>query len=52
MEAGITKFVLRPPGPPGVWEAQAERLAKEVIAPMQTPWTEKELIGRMHPAPK
>ena len=46
VEAGITKFVLRPPGPPGVWEAQAERLAKEVIAPLQTPWTEKELIER------
>ena len=46
VEAGITKFVLRPHGPPGVWEAQAERLAKEVIVPMQTPWTEKELIER------
>ena len=46
VEAGITKFVLRPAGPPGVWEAQAERLAKEVITPMQTPWTEKELVER------
>jgi len=46
VEAGISKFVLRPPAPPGAWEAQAERLAKEVIAPMQTPWTEKELAER------
>ena len=46
VEAGISKFVLRPPAPPGVWEAQAERLAMEVIAPMQTPWTEKELAER------
>ena len=46
VEAGITKFVLRPPGSSDVWSAQAERLAKEVIAPMQTPWTEKELIER------
>ena len=27
--AGISKFVLRPPAPPGAWEAQAERLARE-----------------------
>ena len=46
VQAGITKFVLRPPGPPDVWRAQAERLAKEVIAPMQTPWTDKELRER------
>ena len=46
LEAGITKFVLRPPGSSDVWSAQAERLAKEVIAPMQTPWTEKELLER------
>ncbi len=46
VDAGVTKFVLRPPGPPEVWMQQAELLAREVIAPMQTPFTEAEVRER------
>ena len=46
VDAGVTKFVLRPPGPPNVWMRQAELLAREVIAPMQTPFTETEVRER------
>ena len=47
VDAGITKFVLRPPGPPDVWRRQAELLAREVIAPMQTPFSEAEVRERL-----
>lgn len=46
VDAGVTKFVLRPSGPPGVWMRQAELLATQVIAPMQTPFTEAEVRER------
>ena len=46
VDAGVTKFVLRPPGSPEVWMRQAELLAREVIAPMQTPFTEAEVRER------
>ncbi len=46
VDAGVTKFVLRPSGPPDVWMRQAERLATQVIAPMQTPFTEVEVQER------
>ena len=46
VDAGITKFVLRPSGSAGVWEQQAELLAREVIAPMQTPFTATEILER------
>ena len=44
VDAGVTKFVLRPPGPPDEWMRQADHalLAREVIAPMQTPFVAKE----------
>ena len=47
VDAGITKFVLRPPGPPDMWRRQAELLAREVIAPMQTPFSETEVRERL-----
>ena len=47
VDAGVTKFVLRPPGAPDVWMRQAELLAREVIAPMQTPFSESEVRERM-----
>ncbi len=47
VDAGITKFVLRPLGPPDVWMRQAELLAREVIAPMQTPFSASEVRERM-----
>ena len=43
---GITKFVLRPVCPPEQWISQVERLAKEVIHPIQTPFSEEELRER------
>ena len=46
VDVGVTKFVLRPSGPPDVWMRQAERLATHVIAPMQTPFTEAEVRER------
>ncbi len=47
VDAGVTKFVLRPPGPPDVWMRQSELLAREVIAPMQTPFSASEVRERM-----
>ncbi|MBI4202120.1 MAG: LLM class flavin-dependent oxidoreductase [Chloroflexi bacterium] len=43
---GVTKFVLRPACPPELWVSQVERLAREVIAPVQTPFTPEELRER------
>jgi probable F420-dependent oxidoreductase len=37
MEAGATKFVMRPCGPFEGWRQQIELLAHEIIAPLQTP---------------
>ena len=51
LTVGITKFVLRPVCPPEVWLSQVERLAKEVIAPIQTPFTQEELRERAGYAP-
>ena len=47
VDAGVTKFVLRPPGSPDVWIRQAELLAREVIGPMQTPFSDAEVRERM-----
>jgi alkanesulfonate monooxygenase SsuD/methylene tetrahydromethanopterin reductase-like flavin-dependent oxidoreductase (luciferase family) len=35
--AGATKFVMRPCGPFEGWREQVQMLAREVIAPLQTP---------------
>ena len=37
MDAGATKFVMRPCGPFDGWREQLEMLAREVITPLQTP---------------
>ena len=44
--AGVTKFVLRPACPPELWDQQLELLAREVIAPMQTPFSQAEIAER------
>ncbi len=49
--AGITKFVLGPVCPPEEWVSQVERLAREVIHPVQTPFSEGELRERAGIAP-
>ena len=50
--AGVTKFVLRPACPPELWDQQLEMLAREVIAPMQTPFSQAEIAERRGvPAP-
>ena len=43
---GVTKFVLRPACPPELWEQQVELLAREVIAPLQTPFSDAEMAQR------
>ena len=50
-DAGVTKFVLRPVCPPEQWVSQVERLAQEVIAPFQTPFTAEELGERTGTTP-
>jgi probable F420-dependent oxidoreductase len=45
-DRGVTKFVLRPACPPDAWVSQVERLAREVIGPVQTPFTPEELLER------
>jgi probable F420-dependent oxidoreductase len=42
IDAGATKFVMRPAGPKESLHAQVETLAKEVIASLQTPFTSEE----------
>jgi probable F420-dependent oxidoreductase len=42
IDAGATKFVMRPAGPKESLHAQVETLAKEIIAPLQTPFTSEE----------
>ena len=44
--AGVTKFVLRPVCHREAWVSQVERLAEEVIGPIQTPFSEEELRER------
>ena len=43
---GVTKFVLRPVCPREVWLSQVERLAREIIRPVQTPFSQQELRER------
>ncbi|MEE9185607.1 MAG: LLM class flavin-dependent oxidoreductase [Candidatus Binatia bacterium] len=46
IKAGITKFVMRPSGPWESWHEQIEILAREVIKPLQTPFSEEERLER------
>ncbi len=45
IDAGATKFVMRPYGPKESLRAQIEMLAKEVIPALQTPFSEEERGG-------
>lgn len=45
-KVGVTKFVLRPVCSPEAWPSQVERLAREVIGPVQTPFSQEELRER------
>jgi alkanesulfonate monooxygenase SsuD/methylene tetrahydromethanopterin reductase-like flavin-dependent oxidoreductase (luciferase family) len=47
IEAGATKFVMRPSGPQESWREQVERLAKEVIPGLQTPFAQAERLERL-----
>src|SRR5262249_55114384 len=47
VEAGATKFVMRPYGPKETHVEQVRILAKEVIAPLQTPFSQAERIERL-----
>jgi probable F420-dependent oxidoreductase len=47
IDAGATKFVMRPAGPKESQHAQVETLAKEVLAPLQTPFTPEERRERL-----
>jgi len=47
IEAGATKFVMRPVGPKGSVSKQVEMLAKEVIPALQTPFSEVERKERL-----
>ena len=46
MEGGITKFVLKPVCPPDQWFRQLEILARDVLEPLQTPFSEAEVKER------
>jgi probable F420-dependent oxidoreductase len=46
INAGVTKFVMRPGGPGESWHEQIEILAREVIRPLQTPFSEEERLAR------
>jgi probable F420-dependent oxidoreductase len=46
IEAGATKFVMRPYGPKESLRAQVEMLAKQVIPALQTPFSNEERRGR------
>jgi len=46
IDAGVTKFVMRPAGPGDSWYEQLEILAREVIQPLQTPFSEEERLER------
>lgn len=45
--AGATKFVMRPYGPKETHREQVRMLAKEVIAPLQTPFSPAERVERL-----
>src|SRR5262245_46635165 len=47
MDVGATKFVMRPYGPREMHVEQVQMLAKEVIAPLQTPFSPSERIERL-----
>jgi probable F420-dependent oxidoreductase len=47
IEAGATKFVMRPAGPRESLHGQVETLSKEVILALQTPFTTEERRGRL-----
>jgi probable F420-dependent oxidoreductase len=47
IEAGATKFVMRPTGPKESVAKQVEMLAKEVISALQTPFSESERLARL-----
>ena len=51
VEVGVTKFVLRPVCPQDMWVAQVERLAGEVIHPVQTPFSKEEMRERSGAVP-
>lgn len=44
--AGATKFVMRPCGPGENWHQQIDLLAREVIHPLQTPFSPQERLER------
>ncbi|MGH7772872.1 MAG: LLM class flavin-dependent oxidoreductase [Candidatus Binatia bacterium] len=46
MDAGASKFVMRPCGPGESWYEQVEILAKEVINYLQTPFSKEERLER------
>jgi probable F420-dependent oxidoreductase len=47
IEAGATKFVMRPCGPKESLREQVERLAQEVIPALQTPFSQEERLERL-----
>jgi len=47
IDAGATKFVMRPYGPKETHVEQVHTLAKEVIAALQTPFSDVERIERL-----
>src|SRR5215471_3667937 len=47
IDAGATKFVMRPYGPKETHVERVQMLAKEVIAPLQTPFSPSERIERL-----
>ena len=46
MEVGVTKFVMRPACSGDDWYRQLELLARDVIAPLQTPFSPEERLKR------
>jgi alkanesulfonate monooxygenase SsuD/methylene tetrahydromethanopterin reductase-like flavin-dependent oxidoreductase (luciferase family) len=47
VDAGATKFVMRPYGPKQTHEEQVQILATEVIPALQTPFSSKERAERL-----
>jgi alkanesulfonate monooxygenase SsuD/methylene tetrahydromethanopterin reductase-like flavin-dependent oxidoreductase (luciferase family) len=47
IDAGATKFVMRPYGPKETHVEQVHILAKEVISPLQTPFSPAERVERL-----
>lgn len=46
VDAGATKFVMRPSGPRETWRNQVKLLAQEVIPALQTPFSDEERLER------